>query len=137
MPGHHSRIMASNAVASVEKKKGKEEGEIRAGEDSPGPLIDLFCQFNHSQNITESPAFDSHSFVKRLTKAEMPEPQARVLDEEQSRLFEYKLAGKQDIAEFRAATKPDMKQFKPRLKRDIEASRLATTAYMTAGYLRI
>ena len=32
-------------------------------------------------------AFDTHAFVKRLTGAGMPEPQAEVLAEEQSRLI--------------------------------------------------
>ncbi len=77
----------------------------------------------------ESVAFDTHSFVKRLTKAGMPEPQAEVLAEEQSRLLEYKLASKKDIEEvkrdieqLRLATKKDIEE----VKRDIEELRLAS-----------
>ncbi len=74
----------------------------------------------------ESIAFDTHSFVKRLTKAGMPEPQAEVLAEEQSRLLEYKLASKKDIEdvnrnieELRLASKRDIEE----VKRDIEELR--------------
>ncbi len=70
----------------------------------------------------ESIAFDTHSFVKRLTKAGMPEPQAEVLAEEQSRLLEYKLASKKDIEELRAETKRDIKELETTLKRDIRES---------------
>lgn len=41
--------------------------------------------------------FDTHSFVKRLTAAGMPEPQAEVLAEEQARLIETQLATKADL----------------------------------------
>ncbi len=64
-------------------------------------------------------AFDTHGFVKKLTKAGMPEQQAEVLASEQSRLIENELATKQDIAE----VKRDMKELEITLKRDIEASR--------------
>ena len=46
-------------------------------------------------------AFDSHAYVKRLTGAGMPEPQAEVLADEQSRLLEGDLATKRDIEEHR------------------------------------
>lgn len=42
--------------------------------------------------------FDSHGFVKRLTAAGMPERQAEVLAEEQSRLLNDQLATKADLA---------------------------------------
>lgn len=45
-------------------------------------------------------AFDSHAFVKRLIVAGMPEPQAEVLAEEQSRLIESDLPTKRDLREF-------------------------------------
>ena len=74
-------------------------------------------------------AFDTHSFVKRLTEAGMPEPQAEVLSSEQARLLEYQLATKQDTAEIkrdiealRAETKRDIAE----IKRDIEALRAET-----------
>ncbi|WP_339058115.1 DUF1640 domain-containing protein [Candidatus Regiella endosymbiont of Tuberolachnus salignus] len=42
--------------------------------------------------------FDTHNFVKKLTKAGMPEAQAEVLASEQANLIENRLATKQDIA---------------------------------------
>lgn len=42
--------------------------------------------------------FDTHNFVKKLTKAGMPEAQAEILASEQANLIENRLAKKQDIA---------------------------------------
>lgn len=42
-------------------------------------------------------AFDTHAFVKRLTAAGMPEAQAEVLAEEQTRLIDDKLTTKTDL----------------------------------------
>lgn len=42
-------------------------------------------------------AFDTHAFIKRLTAAGMPEAQAEVLAEEQTRLIETQLATKSDL----------------------------------------
>jgi len=44
-----------------------------------------------------SAIFDTHSFVKRLTAAGMPEPQAEILAEEQARLIGEHLATKADL----------------------------------------
>ena len=41
--------------------------------------------------------FDSHSFVKRMTAAGMPEPQAEALADEHTRWFDDSLATKADI----------------------------------------
>ena len=71
-------------------------------------------------------AFDTHGFVKRLTKAGMPEQQAEVLASEQARLIENELATKQDIEQLRLATKQDIEQLRAETKRDIEQLRLAT-----------
>jgi hypothetical protein len=49
--------------------------------------------------------FDTHTFVKRLTAAGMPEAQAEVLADEQVRLIDDRLATKKDIAKRQAATK--------------------------------
>ncbi len=43
--------------------------------------------------------FDTHNFVKRLVTAGMPEQQAEVLAQEQTRLIESSLATKRDIRE--------------------------------------
>jgi hypothetical protein len=49
-----------------------------------------------------SAIFDTHAFVKRLTAAGMPEPQAEILAEEQARMLGEQLATKHDIALLRA-----------------------------------
>ena len=41
--------------------------------------------------------FDTHAFVKELTEAGMPEPQAEVLARNQATLIDEKLATKQDL----------------------------------------
>lgn len=48
-----------------------------------------------------SVAFDTHSFIKRLVAAGMPEPQAEILAEEQARLIEDRLATKADVSDVR------------------------------------
>ncbi len=42
-------------------------------------------------------AFDTHAFIKRLTSAGMPEVQAEILAEEQTKLIESQLATKSDL----------------------------------------
>ena len=49
-----------------------------------------------------SAIFDTHAFVKRLTAAGMPEPQAEILAEEQARILGEQVATKHDIALLRA-----------------------------------
>ncbi|MCY4614763.1 MAG: hypothetical protein OXB94_14235 [Nitrospira sp.] len=44
-------------------------------------------------------SFDTHTFVKRLTEAGMPEAQAEVLADSQTKLIDEKLATKQDLKE--------------------------------------
>ena len=65
-------------------------------------------------------AFDTHAFVKKLTKAGMPEQQAEVLASEQSRLIENELATKQDIEQLRLATKRDIEALRAETKQDIK-----------------
>ena len=67
-------------------------------------------------------AFDTHTFVKHLTRAGMDEQQAEALVEFQVQLINDSLATKQDIEALRLATKQDIEE----VKRDIEALRLAT-----------
>ena len=80
-------------------------------------------------------AFDTHTFVKCLTRAGMDEQQAEALVECQVRLINDSLATKQDIEEvkrdieaLRLATKQDIEE----VKRDIEALRLETKKDMAA-----
>lgn len=65
-----------------------------------------------------SAIFDSHTFVKRLTTAGMPEQQAEVLAEEQGRMLGEQLATKHDIALLRAdmdLLRADMERLKDQL----------------------
>ena len=41
--------------------------------------------------------FDTHAFVKEMTEAGMPEPQAEVLARSQANLIDEKLATKEDL----------------------------------------
>ena len=45
----------------------------------------------------DSIVFDTHAFVKELTHAGMPEPQAEVLARTHAKLIDEKLATKQDL----------------------------------------
>ena len=45
----------------------------------------------------DSIVFDTHAFVKELTDAGMPEPQAEVLARTHAKLIDEKLAAKQDL----------------------------------------
>ena len=70
----------------------------------------------------EITAFDTHDFVKRLTEVGMPEAQAEILAEEQSRLIKERLATKQDIKAMEVAImelRRDIKELEDRLKRDM------------------
>ncbi|HEX6142209.1 MAG TPA: hypothetical protein VFZ01_05805 [Geminicoccaceae bacterium] len=55
-----------------------------------------------------SAIFDTHSFVKRLTAAGMPEPQAEILAEEQARLLTDHLATKQDLRDLEQRLKDQL-----------------------------
>ena len=72
--------------------------------------------------LMEITAFDTHDFVKRLTEVGMPEAQAEILAEEQSRLIKERLATKQDLKAMEVAImelKRDIKELEDRLKRDM------------------
>ncbi len=64
--------------------------------------------------------FDTHAFVKELTKAGMPEEQAEVLARSQATLIDEKLATKQDLKELELRLKRDMKELEMRLTRDMQ-----------------
>ena len=59
--------------------------------------------------------FDTHAFVKELTKAGMPEPQAEVLARNQATLIDEKLATKQDLYALESRIKHDMRELELRL----------------------
>jgi hypothetical protein len=57
--------------------------------------------------------FDTHAFVKRLTKFGMPDAQAEVLAEEQVRLFDERLTARADLAAL--ATKVELEAAKSKI----------------------
>ena len=83
------------------------------------------------------PTFDTHAFVKRLTKAGMPEDQAEVLSKGQADLYErlvtkeyFQFTLTQELEKLRAELKHDiakvqanLEQVKAELKNDIETLR--------------
>ena len=76
------------------------------------------------------PTFDTHAFVKRLTRAGMPEDQAEVLAKGQADLYErlvtkeyFELTLKHELEKLRAEleiTKTELKRDIQELKRDIK-----------------
>ena len=67
--------------------------------------------------------FDTHAFVKELTEAGMPEPQAEVLARSQANLIDEKLA-----------TKEDLKKLELRLKHDL-TMRLGSMMVVAVGVM--
>ncbi len=65
-------------------------------------------------------AFDTHTYVKRLVSAGMPEPQAEVIADEQRNLITNELATKSDLKELEAGLKRDMKELEAATKRDLK-----------------
>ncbi len=65
-------------------------------------------------------AFDTHTYVKRLVSAGIPEPQAEVIADEQRSLITNELATKRDLKELEASLKRDMKEMETRLTRDMK-----------------
>ena len=64
-------------------------------------------------------AFDTHKFVKDLTKSGMPDKQAEVLADHYARLLDDRLATKDNIALLRKELKGDMELQRRELKGDI------------------
>ena len=69
----------------------------------------------------DSIVFDTHAFVKELTDAGMPEPQAEVLARTHAKLIDEKLA-----------TKKDLKALELRLKHDLTV-RLGSMMVVAVG----
>lgn len=70
--------------------------------------------------------FDTHTFVKELTRAGMPEQQAEVLARSQAALIDEKLATKQDLKELESALRRDLKDLELATRRDLKDLELAT-----------
>ena len=78
--------------------------------------------------------FDTHDFVKRLTRAGMPEDQAEVLSKGQSDLYErlvtkeyFEFTLKHELEKLRAELKNDIEKLRAELKHDIEKLRAELT----------
>ena len=76
------------------------------------------------------PAFDTHAFVKRLTRAGMPEDQAEILANGQSDLYErlvtkeyFEFTLKHELEKLRTELKNDIEKLRAELKNDIETLR--------------
>jgi pseudouridine-5'-phosphate glycosidase len=76
--------------------------------------------------------FDTHAFIKRLTAAGMPEPQAEVLAEEQARMIEDRLATKADLALLEKSMASRMETLELRLTIKLGALIGAGVAFLSA-----
>ena len=81
--------------------------------------------------------FDTHAFVKELTRAGMPEEQAEVLARSQATLIDEKLATKQDLKELETRLVRDMKELEANLKRDMKELEMRLTRDMQEMELRL
>ena len=70
-------------------------------------------------------AFDTHAFVKELTRAGMPEEQAEVLARSQAALIDEKLATKQDLEKLELALKQDLEKLEVALRQDLKELEMA------------
>ena len=69
--------------------------------------------------------FDTHTFVKELTRVGMPEQQAEVLARSRAALIDEKLATKQDLKELESALRRDLKDLELATRRDLKDLELA------------
>ena len=69
--------------------------------------------------------FDTHAFVKELTEAGMPEPQAEVLARSQAMLIDEKLVTKQDL-------KQELREMELRLKLHLGSMMLVSIGVVAA-----
>lgn len=63
--------------------------------------------------------FDTHAFVKQLTEAGMPEPQAEVLARTQAALIDERLATKEDLQALELRLSNQIKELDARLNHQI------------------
>ena len=75
-------------------------------------------------------AFDTHTFVKRLTKVGMPIEQAEVLSEEQARLINDRLATKDGLSRLEANLRGDTEKLGTELRHEIRELELRLTGEM-------
>jgi hypothetical protein len=81
-------------------------------------------------------AFDTHAFVKRLVTAGMPEAQAEVLADQQSRLIDEKLSTKEDLSKAEATIRFEIRQTELRLETKVESVKADIIKWMfgTIGF---
>ena len=82
--------------------------------------------------MNEAIAFDTHRFVKRLTKNGFTQQQAETLADEHVALLNGNLATKADIEALQQATKADIEALRQATKAGIEALQQATKADIEA-----
>ncbi len=82
--------------------------------------------------MNEAIAFDTHRFVKRLTKNGFTQQQAETLADEHVALLNGNLATKADIEALQQATKAGIEALRQATKADIEALQQATKADIEA-----
>ncbi|MBI3993624.1 MAG: DUF1640 domain-containing protein [Candidatus Lambdaproteobacteria bacterium] len=75
--------------------------------------------------MAHSIPFDTHAYVKKLTAAGVPEPQAEVHAEALAELIDQELGTKRDLAELRLALQRDLAELRVATQRDIEELRVA------------
>ena len=78
--------------------------------------------------------FDTHAFVKQLTEAGMPEPQAEVLARTHAALIDERLATKDDLQALELRLSNQMKELESRLRYDLTI-RLGSMFVVTAGLI--
>ena len=125
-PGAVSWIPACAGMTAGADSRGKRHARLR----SPAPTAIL-------RPMQPQPTFDTHTFVKRLTRAGMPEDQAEILSKGQADLYE-RLVTKEyfaftlnhELEKLRAELKNDidkvqanLEQVRAELKHDIEKLR--------------
>ena len=71
--------------------------------------------------------FDTHAFVKELTRVGMPEEQAEILARSQATLIDEKLATKEDLKNLELATKRDLKELETRFGHRLKELELRLT----------
>ena len=82
------------------------------------PRLDTLSQLNEVGRCgmaMSTIVFDTHAFVKELTRVGMPEEQAEVLARSQATLIDEQLATKRDLQELEARLRRDMKEMELRL----------------------
>ena len=84
-------------------------------------------------------SFDTHTFVKRLTQAGMPEAQAEVLADSQAKLIDEKLSTKYDLKELETRLTHEMKELENRLTHDLKEleTRLALQLTISMGSMLV